>query len=316
MGNGTDGRRAVIDSGLTCKDAVLPAPAGRGVARLGALLLLAKPGIVAAVALAGYAGMTLAARGAPAPRTALVCLTALVLTAGGAALLNVLFEAASDARMARLGRRNAALRQVGTGTALTAAGGALALGLGLDFALLPPLTGLLTLAAIVAYAVVYTLWLKRRSPYGAVPGGIPGALPVLIGYSAVAPAIGIDGVLLFLVMLLWQPPHFWTLALHYRDDYRRAGVPALPAVRGATYTTLLIFLYATALLPATLALWLFGCCSARFAGAALLLGLAFLGACFRYLVITRRYRRAFAASLLYLVALLAAVIADFVGRAG
>lgn len=314
MGGGNNGRGTVIDGGLTCREPALPATAGGGPARLGALLVLAKPGIVAAVALAGYAGMVLAARGTPAPRTTLVCLVALVLTAGGAALLNVLLEAASDARMARLGRRNAALSQVGTGTTLVAAGGALALGLALDFTLLPPLTGLLTLAAIIAYAVVYTLWLKRRSPYGAVPGGIPGALPVLIGYSAVAATIGFDGVLLFLVMLLWQPPHFWTLALHYREDYRRAGIPALPAVRGVTYTTIMIFLYATALVPASLALWAFGCCSVRFAAVALLLGLAFLGACFRYLVATSRYRHAFAASLLYLVALLTAIIVDLVGR--
>jgi protoheme IX farnesyltransferase len=142
-----------------------------------------------------------------------------------------------------------------------------------------------------------------------VPGGFPGALPVLIG-GAAGGWIGPDVWIMFGIMLLWQPPHFWALALEYRLDYQAAGVPALPVARGEQYTKLLIFVYATALLPASLALWLFGFCSAWYAGAALALGVAFLAACYVFVVRTSRFRLAFCASILYLTALLAVIICD------
>ena len=278
----------------------------------GSLLVLAKPGIVAAVVIEGFAGMALAARGMPAAETALACLAALGLAAGGAAMLNSCLEAERDTRMARLARRTAILGRIGRGRALAAALGLIAGGLGLALALLPLAAGLLIALAAASYIFLYTLWLKGRSPYGAVPGGIPGALPALIGYSAAAPALGIDGIALFLFMLLWQPPHFWALALMYRDDYRRAGVPVLPAVFGAPYTKVLLFAYATALIPASLALWLFGPCSGRFAIAALLLGSGFLFTLWRNIIAQERYGRAFAASIVYLLLLLAALAADMI----
>jgi protoheme IX farnesyltransferase len=273
-----------------------------------ALLLLAKPGIVAATILAGFAGMVVAVRGWPDPVPALACVAALASAAAGSAMLNIVFEAIPDARLKRLERRVAALEFVGRGRALLLAGGLIFVGLILSGCCLPPPTTLLLLAAIVCYTLVYTLCLKR-SAWGAVPGGLPGALPVLIG-GAAGGWIGLDVWILFGIMLLWQPPHFWALALEYRLDYQAAGVPALPVARGERYTKLLIFVYATALLPASLALWLFGFCSAWYAGAALALGVAFLAACYVFVVRTSRFRLAFCASILYLTALLAAVICD------
>ncbi|WP_052263453.1 heme o synthase [Geobacter pickeringii] len=281
-------------------------------ARGGSLLLLAKPGIVAAVVIEGFAGMALAARGMPAAESALACLAALALAAGGAAMLNSCLEAERDTCMARLARRTAILGRVGRGRAMAAALGLIAGGLGLALALLPPAAGLLIALAAASYIFLYTLWLKGRSPYSAVPGGIPGALPALIGYCAAAPALGVDGVALFLFMLLWQPPHFWTLALMYRDDYHRASVPVLPAVLGAPYTKVILFAYATALVPASLALWLFGPCSGRYAAAALILGGGFLATLWRTVVARERYGRAFAASIAYLLLLLAALAADMI----
>jgi heme o synthase len=278
-----------------------------GLAR--ALFLLTKPGIVAATALAGFTGMVVAGRGWPEPISALVCLAALVTTAAGSAVLNIVLEAESDARQKRLARRNAALERVGQGRALFVAVSLVAVGLVLSRFCLPPPTTSLLLAAVGCYALVYTLCLKR-SAWGTIPGGIPGALPVLVGYAAAGRPIGFDGIILFVIMLLWQPPHFWALALEYRLDYQAAGVPALPLLHGERQAKLLIFAYATALIPASLALTLFGFCTAWFAWATVLLGVAYLAACYLLIVRTSRFRPAFSASILYLTALLAAVICD------
>jgi len=288
---------------------------GKAVAgRLGPTILIAKPGIAAGVAVAGLAGMVLAAGGMPPPQFLLPCLGSILLAASGSAILNGIFDAPMDARMPRLADRVAALRQVGKVRALGVSLSLVAGGLFLAFRFLNGFTALLVLAAVLSYSLLYTLLLKRRSPYGTIPGGIPGALPVLIGYSAVSGRIGPDGWILFFVMLLWQPPHFWALALKYREQYRAAGIPALPAVHGEAYTRVLIFLYAVALLPMSLALWAFGYCSGYYAAAAFLLWAGFLLSSYRNAVASRRYGRAFGASIVYLMLLLFALVGDILLR--
>lgn len=286
------------------------AGAGRVVGLFGSAVLIAKPGIAAGVAVAGMAGMVLAEGGVPPPRVLLLCLSSILLAASGSAILNGIFDSRIDARMPRLSGRVAAMRRVGARGALGLALLLIVCGLFLAVRFLNGTAALLVLCAILSYTVLYTLFLKRRSPYGTIPGGIPGALPVLIGYSAVSGRIGLDGWILFLVMLLWQPPHFWALALKYQEQYRDAGVPVLPVVRGEGYTRVLIFLYAVALLPMSLALWAFGYCSGLFAGAAALLWAGFLLASYRNAVARRRYGRAFGASIAYLMGLLAALVLD------
>lgn len=286
------------------------AVAGRSAGLLGSAVLIAKPGIAAGVAVAGMAGMVLAERGVPPPRILLIGLASILLAASGSAILNGVFDAPMDARMPRLSGRVAAMGRVGTRGASLIALFLIAAALFLAYRYLNGTATLLLLSAVLSYTVLYTLVFKRRSPYGTIPGGIPGALPILIGYSAVAGRIGPDGWILFLVMLLWQPPHFWALALKYRDQYREAGVPVLPVVRGEGYTRVLIFLYAVALLPMTLALWVFGYCSGFFATAAILLWAGFLLSSYRNAVARRRYGRAFGASIAYLMLLLAALVLD------
>lgn len=285
------------------------APAAGICARASALALL-KPGIALAVALAGMAGMVLAARALPPMGKAVACVGSTVAAACGAAILNGVFDAPSDARMPRLVARVAALRAVGTARALFLA--ALLVGAGLAAAarFLNPEAALLIAAAVACYAGLYTLYFKRRSPYGTVPGGIPGALPVLVGYAAVSPRLGADGILLFLVMLLWQPPHFWTLALRCRDEYREAGLPVLPVVRGEPYTKAAIFIYAVALLPLSMGLWIAGPCSGRFAAAAAALWIYFIYSLYFHAVRAPRFGQAFRASILYILGLLLAVILD------
>lgn len=281
-----------------------------GADRVFALVRLAKPGIVAAVLLVGFTGMVLAQRGWPDGKTGLVCLVCLFLSAAGSAMINGLLDAPLDLRMVRLRKRVAALEAVGRNQVMAMALASIAVALILALRCLGTLAFSLILTAVLAYTLLYTLRLKRRSPWGAIPGGIPGALPVLIGYAATAHTLRLDGIILFIVMLLWQPPHFWSLALEYHQDYTSAGVPILPATHGERYTRLLFFVYATALVPASLALWLFGFCSPWYAGTALTCGSAFLAASYLFLVRTRRFSLAFGASIIYLILLLATIVGD------
>lgn len=279
------------------------------------VVLLSKPGIVTGVAVAGLAGMVLAQRGLPNATVVLLCLGSIVAAASGASLVNGVLDAPLDGLMPRVARRVEARTTVGSGGALSLAAALIVAAVVVSYRYLNGLTAALVVAAVVAYALLYTLVFKRLSPYGTIPGGIPGALPVLVGYAAVSGRIGMDGVILFLVMLLWQPPHFWTLALAHRDEYRDAGVPVLPVAHGEPYTKILIFLYAVSLLPATLALWAFGYCSTAFAGFAGVLWGFFLWSCYRDAVRMRRFRRAFGASIVYILGVLAAVVVDVAMRA-
>ena len=275
-----------------------------------ALFRLCKPGIVAAVLLAGFTGMVLGGRGWPDGKTGFICLCALFLSAAGSAIINGVLDAPLDIRMARLMKRSAALEAVGRKRALLIAIAGIGMALFIALHFFGPLVSLLIVAAVISYTLFYTLHFKRRSPWGAVPGGIPGALPVLIGYAAVAGTIRLDGIILFVLMILWQPPHFWSLVLGYRDDYERAGLPILPAVHGGRFTGILIFIYATALIPASLSLWLFGYCSVYYGFAALACGIAFLGACCQLLKDTRRGPMVFSASILYFMLLFSAIVID------
>jgi protoheme IX farnesyltransferase len=273
-------------------------------------VLLVKPGIIAAVALEGFAGMVLARRGLPPPGTAIPGLACLLGAAGGSAILNGVLDADTDGKMPRLSRRIEALRSLGRRRAAAAALAAIAASFIVSALVLNKVVFLLLAAAAAGYAVLYTLIWKRRSPYGTIPGSVPGALPVLIGYAAVNPGLGADGMILFLFLLLWQPPHFWALALKHREEYRAAGVPVLPVAFGERYTKVLIFLYAAALPPLSLSLWALGGLSPFFGWASLLLGAAFLAAYYGGTVATRRYGRAFAASIAYLALVLLALLLD------
>lgn len=273
-------------------------------------MLLAKPGIVAGVALEGFAGMVLARRGMPDPGTVFLGLACLLGAAGGSAVLNGVLDGETDGKMPRLSRRIEALRSLGRGRAAAYAVAAIAGSLLLSVLGINRVVFLLLAAAAVGYAVLYTVVWKRRSPYGTIPGAIPGALPVLIGYAAVNPGLGVDGVILFLFLLLWQPPHFWALALKYREEYRAAGVPVLPVAFGEPYTKVLIFLYAAALPPLSVSLWALGGLSSFFGWASVLLGAAFLAAYYGDMVAARRYGRAFAASIVYLALVILALLAD------
>ncbi len=269
-----------------------------------------KPGIQAAVLLAGFTGMVLAGRGWPDAQTCLACLASLFLAGAGSAMLNGLLDADPDRRMARLQARVAALEKAGKARVLAAALAMIAVSSLLAGRYLDPLVPAIILAAALSYTLLYTFGVKRRTPWGAVIGGIPGALPVLAGYTAIAHSVRLDGMILFIVMLLWQPPHFWALALEYRHDYRAAGIPVLSITHGMRYAELFIFIYISALIPTSLLLWLFGFCSAWYAFTTLISGVSFLAACYCFIIRTDRFAMAFNASIIYLTFLFVAVIGD------
>jgi heme o synthase len=254
--------------------------------------------------------MVLGGREWPDGKSSFICLTALFLSAAGSAMINGVLDAPLDLRMARLRKRTKALETAGRRrvTLLAMTGIGLSLIIALHF--LGPLVFLLIGAAVLSYTLLYTLRLKRCSPWGALPGGVPGALPVLIGYTAAAHRVGPDAIILFAVMLIWQPPHFWALALGYCDDYRNAGVPVLPVAHGNRFTITLIFIHVAALIPATLSLWLFGYCSIFYAAFALACGTAFLSACYLFLARRKRSDIVFSTSILYLLLLFSAIVAD------
>lgn len=272
--------------------------------------MIAKPGIAAGVAVSGFAGMCLAAGGLPGVAQAVLCLTCIVVAASGSAVMNVLLERRTDALMQRTAWRDGAVASVGVAGAAAASLALVSSSFMLSWFFINHLSALLVLAASFSYIVLYTVLLKRRSPYGTVPGGIPGALPVLIGYSAVRGSIGFDGVILFLIMLLWQPPHFLALALKYREQYEAAGLPVMPAALGEGYSKFFIFIYAAALLPLSLMLSVFGGGSAYFGAYSLALGAMFIASYYQDIVRLERYGRAFGVSVVYILALMTGVIID------
>ncbi len=279
-----------------------------------ALLLLAKPGIVAAEMLAGVAGALLASPSASAADLCLLLLL-LALGAGGAAMANCLMEEESDKRMQRLARRCRALEVAGRGLVFclaalfTLAAAAIAL---LYFT---PLATMLLLAASSIYIAIYTGWLKRRTPWSLLAGGIPGALPPLIGAAAVGWGLTTAAFLLALIIYLWQLPHFLFLALHCRNQYLLAGIPVLPATHGVEATRRLTLGASLALIPVS---GIFCLVAGHGHGiTAFYLGLAIsFSLCSYHLLYRKRgYRLGFNLSLAYMTILLIAVICGTISGA-
>ena len=244
---------------------VLPAPVDlraeraarrrRSVAVLRAYLALTKPRIIELLLVTTVPAMLLAARGMPAVPLLLVTVLAGTLAAASANALNCYFDRDIDALMRRTGQRPLARHAVTPRSALVFG---LVLGVvSVAWMLLATnlLAAALTLAAIAFYVLVYTLGLKRRTAQNIVWGGAAGCMPVLIGWAAVRDSLAWPPVVLFAIVFLWTPPHFWALAMRFRDDYARAGVPMLPVVATADVVARRIVGYTWATVAASLLLW-------------------------------------------------------------
>jgi protoheme IX farnesyltransferase len=238
---------------------------------LRAYLSLTKPRIVELLLVTTVPAMMLAAGGLPPLGLTAVVLIGGSLAAGAANALNCYLDRDIDQVMRRTARRPLPAHTLRPRSVLVfgLVLGAVAVGLMAVFANL--LAAALTLAAIAYYDLVYTAWLKRTTPHNTVAGGLCGAAPVLIGWAAVTGSLAPEAWLLFAVVFLWQPPHFYALALRCRDDYRRAGVPMLPVVAPVRRVTAESVVYSWLAVAASLALWPLGM-TPLYGGAAVLLG--------------------------------------------
>ncbi|MFM7014038.1 MAG: heme o synthase [Actinomycetota bacterium] len=219
-----------------------------------AYLALTKPRVIELLLISTVPTMILAARGIPDPWLVLATVFGGALSAGSANAFNCYIDADIDKIM---GRTKARPLVTGELTKIEAYIFAWAIGVGsvLWLAILVNLlAAALSLAAILFYVFIYTLLLKRRTPQNIVWGGAAGSMPVLIGWAAVTGNISATPIILFLIIFLWTPPHYWPLSMRYREDYKQAGVPMLPVVRGAKTVGSQIILYAWALVVSTLLL--------------------------------------------------------------
>jgi protoheme IX farnesyltransferase len=226
-------------------------------AGVGDYIELMKPRVMSLVVFTAFVGLVIAP-GHLHPVIALTALICIAVGAGAAGALNMWYDADIDARMARTEARPIPAGRVAPGEALafgvTLAGFSVVV-LGL---LVNVVAGALLAATIAFYVLVYTMWLKRRTPQNIVIGGAAGALPPMIGWAAVTGGFAVEPALLFLIIFFWTPPHFWALSLYRTEDYARAGVPMLPVVAGETETRRQILLYSLVLAPLGAAPWFLG----------------------------------------------------------
>jgi len=277
---------------------------GRGVARV------FKPGIAMGVTFSALAGQFLGSGGSPHLTVTSAMLGAVLLSAMGAGGLNCAIDTEIDSLMPRARSRARAVEAIGRGRLAAVSLAMFASACALSQFYLNTLTTALIILAGVMYIGLYTVYFKRRSPFGTVPGGIPGALPVLIGYASAGNGIGFDGLILFSLMLMWQPVHFLALSLKYADDYRAAGVPVMPVALGEKYTKAFMFAYACTLPLISLSLYVFGYASFGFAGLGVALGIIYMAATYIDVVKTTRYGRAFGTSIVYIMLLMTGLILD------
>ena len=284
--------------------------------RIRSFLALTKPRVVSLIVFCAVIGMFLATPDFPRAGIVFFATVGIALVAGAAAAINCLVEQKIDARMTRTRRRplpSGALTSTQTLVFACLLGG---FGLFLLHQYVNALTMWLTLATFVGYAVIYTVVLKPATPQNIVIGGASGAMPPVLGWAAVTGDVSAEPLILFLIIFLWTPPHFWSLALYRTNDYARAGLPMLPITHGPRYTKLMIVLYTCALVAVTLLPFAMRMSGVLYLAAALALGGVFL----LYVVeLYRNYsdalsRATFKYSIFYLAALFSALLVDHYWR--
>jgi protoheme IX farnesyltransferase len=283
--------------------------------RLSQFYALTKPRVVQLIVFCAVIGMVLAVPGVPALadlRLAALAAVGIWLVAGAAAAFNCLVEKGIDAKMRRTAWRPTARGELSDWQTLLFAAALCGAGSWLLYTWVNPLTMWLTFATFVGYAVIYTVVLKPLTPQNIVIGGASGAMPPVLGWSAMTGDVGPEALILFLIIFLWTPPHFWALALYRVEDYRKSGLPMLPVTHGNEFTRLQILLYTLVLFAACLMPFAIGMSSWLYLAAALVLSAGFTWYGFR---LWREYsdalaRQTFRFSLIHLSALFAALLLD------
>jgi protoheme IX farnesyltransferase len=277
---------------------------------------LTKPRVMTLVVFTGLCGL-LVAPGRMHPVLAFTAILCIALGAGAAAALNMWYEADLDAKMKRTANRPIPAGRMDRQSALH-----FGVGLGIFSVLLMGLAANWFAAGVLAvsilfYVLVYTVWLKRRTPQNIVIGGAAGAFPPMIGWAAVTGDVSLMPALLFTLVFLWTPPHFWALSLFVRSDYAAAGVPMLPVVSGPRVTRQQIALYTLPMAAAAIAPWPLGLAGAIYGVAATALSLVFVALSLQVLANRatepsgmKPEKRLFGFSVLYLFAIFGALVAD------
>jgi protoheme IX farnesyltransferase len=291
---------------------VTVARAEPSIAGVGDYIELMKPRVMSLVVFTALVGLVVA----PVPMHPVMAFTALLCIAVGASAagaLNMWYDADIDARMARTAARPIPAGRLARGEALafglTLAGFSVVV-LGL---LVNVFAALLLAATIGFYVGIYTVWLKRWTPQNIVIGGAAGALPPVIGWVSATGSVAIEPLVLFLIVFLWTPPHFWALSLYRADDYARAGIPMLPVVAGAAETRRQILRYTLVLAPVGVAPWLLGFAGPLYGITAVLAGGAMVTLAVRVRGEARGHtasKQMFGFSILYLFLLFAMLLVD------
>ncbi len=285
--------------------------AGRTSARLGDYFALLKPRVMSLVVFTGFAGMVVAP-GSLHPALAAIAVLCIALSAGAAGAINMWYERDIDALMERTRKRPIPAGRIAPHKALA---------FGITLNLLPIIimglalnwvAGALLAFAAGFYIFVYTVWLKRRTPQNIVIGGAAGAMPPMIGWAAVTGSVTLESVVLFLIIFMWTPPHFWALALYREGDYAKAGIPMLPVVAGLTETRRQILIYTLLLVPLSFAPVALGTAGIAYAAAAATVGgyLLWLSIQVVRTASDAAAKRLFGFSILYLFVLFAALIVE------
>jgi protoheme IX farnesyltransferase len=272
---------------------------------------LLKPRVMTLVVFTGIAGMVVAPGHIP-PVLALLAVLCIALASGAAGAINMWFDRDIDGVMSRTCERAIPTGRISPEAGLVFGIVSIFAAVSLMGLALNWVAGGLLFAAAAFYVVIYTMWLKRRTPQNIVIGGAAGAFPPVIGWAAVTAHVSWQPWLLFLLIFLWTPPHFWALALYKNSDYAKAGVPMMPVIHGPDHTKRLMLLYTVLLVPVALSPYFAGFAGRLYLGVAALLSLIFIITALRVLKAEtmKPAKQMFAFSILYLFVLFAALIAD------
>jgi protoheme IX farnesyltransferase len=237
---------------------------------------LTKPKVVALLVLTAWVGMMLAQPGLPEFGLMVAATIGIGLLSAAAAAMNHIVDQRIDAQMARTYNRPVARGRLSTQQAVKFSLLLAGTGFLLLFIAVNPLTAWLTLASLFGYAVVYTMFLKRATPQNIVIGGLAGAMPPLLGWTAMTAEVHAHALLLVMIIFTWTPPHFWALAIHRRDDYAKVNMPMLPVTHGIEFTKSAIFLYTLVLFLVCLLPYLVGMTGAVYLVGSTVLNLGFI----------------------------------------
>ena len=276
---------------------------------------LTKPRVIQLIVFCALIGMVLSVPGVPTwpeVQLALIACLGIWLVSGAAAAFNCVVEQHIDARMKRTSWRPTAKGELTNGQTLSFSAALCALGSWILYVWVNPLTMWLTFATFVGYAVIYTVILKPLTPQNIVIGGASGAMPPVLGWAAMTNHVAPEALVLFLIIFLWTPPHFWALALYRVEDYRKSGLPMLPVTHGSEFTRLQILLYTFVLMAATFLPFMMRMSGWFYLISAVILGLGF---CAYAWALWRNYsdelaRKTFRFSLVHLSLLFAALLID------